>query len=146
MRFCLNQVKKCCGCLDIRTGAYLIAFLSLIRVFVYLLFIPEAFFGYDFRNYILPIIGGTLLLITIDIILVVGLVKNRIKYLNIWLFIEGFIILVRIKGQLILKCLFRCLQILPKNKGKQLDLKYHSSEVEFFCSFFGRIKDTKKSF
>ena len=101
MRFCLNQVKKCCGCLVIRTGAYLIAFLSLIRVFVYLLFIPETFFGYDSRNYILPIIGGTLLLITIDIILIVGLVKNRTKYLNIWLFIEGFIILVRIKGQLI---------------------------------------------
>jgi hypothetical protein len=98
MRFCLNQVKKCCGCLDIRTGAYLIAFLSFIRVFVYLLFIPEAFHlhGYDSRNYILPIIGGTLFLITIDIILIVGLVKNRVKYLNIWLFIEGFIILVRI--------------------------------------------------
>ena len=96
MKFCSNQVKKCCGCLDIRTGAYLIAFLSLIRVFVYLLFIPEDFHGYDSRNYILPIIGGTLLLTTIDIILIVGLVKNRTKYLNIWLFIEGFIILVRI--------------------------------------------------
>ena len=96
MKFCLNQVKKCCGCLDIRTGAYLIAFLSLIRVFVYLFFIPEAFLGYDSREYILPIIGGTLLLITIDIILIVGLVKNRTKYLNIWLFIEGSIILVRI--------------------------------------------------
>ena len=61
---------------------------------MYLFFIPEAFLGYDSRNYILQIIGGTLLLITIDIILIVGLVKNRTKYLNIWLFIEGFIILV----------------------------------------------------
>ena len=97
MKFCSNQVKKCCGCLDIRTGAYLIAFLSLIRVFVYLLFILGAF--PEIRNYILQIIGGTLLLITIDIILIVGLVKNRVKYLNIWLFIEGFIILVRIISQ-----------------------------------------------
>ena len=101
MKFCSKQVKKCCGCLDIRTGAYLIAFLSLIRVFVYLLFIPEAFHGYDSRNYILPIICGALLLTTIDIILIVGLVKNRIKYLNIWLFIEGFIILVRIVAKAI---------------------------------------------
>ena len=101
MKFCLNQVKKCCGCLDIRTGAYLIAFLSLIRVFVYLFFIPEAFLGYDSRDYILPIIGGTLLLITIDIILIVGLVNNRTKYLNIWLFIEGSIILVRIVAEAI---------------------------------------------
>ena len=36
--------------------------------------------------------------------------------------------------------------ILPKNERKQFDLRYHSSKVKFFCSLFGRIEDTKKTF
>jgi hypothetical protein len=32
--------------------------------------------------------------------------------------------------------------ILPKNEQKQFDLRYHSSTVEFFRSFFGRIEET----
>ena len=34
---------------------------------------------------------------------------------------------------------FWCLQILPKNEQKQVDLRYHSNKVEFIRSFFGRI-------
>ena len=50
------------------------------------------------------------------------------------------------KGQLILKCLLIwCLQF-SKNERKQVDLRYLSSKVEFFRSFFGRIEDTKKTF
>ena len=40
---------------------------------------------------------------------------------------------------------FRCLQFLPKNERKQVDLRYHNSKVEFVCSFFGRILGLKKS-
>ena len=36
--------------------------------------------------------------------------------------------------------------ILPKNERKQFDLWYHSTRVEFFCSFFGRIEETEKMF
>ena len=36
--------------------------------------------------------------------------------------------------------------ILPKNERKQFDMRYHSSKVEFFRLFFGRIEDTKKTF
>ena len=34
---------------------------------------------------------------------------------------------------------FWCLQFLPKNEWKQVDLRYHSSKVKFIRSFFGRI-------
>ena len=51
-----------------------------------------------------------------------------------------------IKGQLISKCLFLVSSILPKNDRKQFDLRYNSSKVEFFHSFFGSIEDTKKTF
>ena len=39
---------------------------------------------------------------------------------------------------------FWCLQFPPKNeqKKKQVDLRYHSSKVEFVRSFFGGIEDT----
>ena len=40
-------------------------------------------------------------------------------------------------GQLISKCLDGGLQFPPKNEGKQVDLRFHSSKVEFVCSFFG---------
>ena len=30
---------------------------------------------------------------------------------------------------------FLCLQFPPKNERKQVDLRFHSSKVEFFCSF-----------
>ena len=50
------------------------------------------------------------------------------------------------KGQLTSKRLFWCLQLLPKYERKQVDLRYYSSKVKFFRSFFGRIEDTKKSF
>ena len=47
------------------------------------------------------------------------------------------------KGQLIWKCLFGAFNS-PKNEQKQFDLRYHSSKVKSFRSFFGRIEDTKK--
>ena len=50
------------------------------------------------------------------------------------------------KGQLISKCLFGVFKFFPKNERKQVDLRYHSSWVEFFRSVFGRIEDTKKFF
>ena len=34
---------------------------------------------------------------------------------------------------------FWCLQFLPKNERKQVDLRYHSCKVELIRSFFGRI-------
>ena len=34
---------------------------------------------------------------------------------------------------------FWCLQFLPKNERKQVDLRYHSSKVKFIRSFFGEI-------
>ena len=40
---------------------------------------------------------------------------------------------------------FWCLQFLPKNERKQVNLRYHSTKVEFVCSFFGRIVGLKKS-
>ena len=46
---------------------------------------------------------------------------------------------------MISKCLVVS-SILPKNKRNQFDLRYHSSKVDFFCLFFGRIEDTKKTF
>ena len=39
-----------------------------------------------------------------------------------------------------------CLQFPPKNEQKQVDLRYHSSKVEFVCSFFGRNVGLKNSF
>ena len=36
---------------------------------------------------------------------------------------------------------FWCLQFLPKNEQKQVNLRYRCSKVEFICSFFGRIHD-----
>ena len=45
------------------------------------------------------------------------------------------------KGQLISKCLFGVFNSSKKTEWKQLDLRYHSS----FCSFFGRIEDTKET-
>ena len=41
---------------------------------------------------------------------------------------------------------FWCLQFLPKNERKHVDLRFHSSKVEFICSFFGRNIGLKKSF
>ena len=49
-----------------------------------------------------------------------------------------------VKGQLILKVLFGVFNSPKKKRTKTIRLKYHSSKVEFFCSFFGRIEDTKK--
>ena len=40
---------------------------------------------------------------------------------------------------------FWCLQFLPKNEWKQVDLRYHSSKVEFVCAFFWSIVGLKKS-
>ena len=48
------------------------------------------------------------------------------------------------KGQLISKCLFVVFNFSQKNERKQVALRYHSSKVEFFCSFFGRIEDYQK--
>ena len=41
---------------------------------------------------------------------------------------------------------FWCLQFPPKNERKQVDLKFHSSKVEFICLFFGWNVYLKKSF
>ena len=46
------------------------------------------------------------------------------------------------KGQLISKCL----QFPPKNERKQVDLRFHSSKVEFIRLFFGGNDYLKKSF
>ena len=35
---------------------------------------------------------------------------------------------------------------LPKNERKQVNMKFHSSKVEFLCSFLGRNVGLKKSF
>ena len=35
-----------------------------------------------------------------------------------------------------------CLQFPPKNEQKRVNLRYHSSKVEFVCPFFGGIEDT----
>ena len=43
---------------------------------------------------------------------------------------------VSCKGQIISKFLW-CLQFPPKKTPKQVDLRFHSSKVEFVCSFFG---------
>ena len=39
-----------------------------------------------------------------------------------------------------------CLQFPPKNEGKQVNLRFHGSKVEFVCSFFGGNVSLKKSF
>ena len=39
---------------------------------------------------------------------------------------------------------FWCLQFLPKNERKQVNQRYHSSKVEFVCSFFERNVGLKK--
>ena len=41
---------------------------------------------------------------------------------------------------------FWCLQFPPKNERKQVDLRFHSSKVEFVFSFFGGNVGLKKSF
>ena len=35
---------------------------------------------------------------------------------------------------------FWCLQFPPKNKQKQVDLRYHSSKVEFICLFWNNCQ------
>ena len=50
------------------------------------------------------------------------------------------------KGHIISKCLFWCLQLPPKTNEKQVDLRFHSSRVEFVRSFFGGNVYLKKSF
>ena len=47
--------------------------------------------------------------------------------------------------QLISKCLLVSL-ILPNNERKQLELRYHSSEVEFFRCFLEELKIPKRHF
>ena len=41
---------------------------------------------------------------------------------------------------------FWCLQFPPKNERKQVNLRFHSSKVEFIRSFFGRNVGLKKPF
>ena len=41
---------------------------------------------------------------------------------------------------------FWCLRFSPKNEQKQVDLRYHSSKVEFLHSFFGRNWRRQKPF
>ena len=46
------------------------------------------------------------------------------------------------------KCHFisNVFSILPKNKQKQFNLRYHSSKVDFFVLFLGELKLTKRHF
>ena len=39
---------------------------------------------------------------------------------------------------------YRCLQFLPKNERKQVDMRFHSSKVNSFVRFLGEIEETKK--
>ena len=48
------------------------------------------------------------------------------------------------KDQLISKCLFVVLQFPPKIERKEVNLRVHSSKVEFVRSFFGENVDLKK--
>ena len=48
------------------------------------------------------------------------------------------------KGQLISKCAFFCLQFPPKKERKQVNLRLHSSKVEFVRMFFVGNVDLKK--
>ena len=41
---------------------------------------------------------------------------------------------------------FWCLRFPPKNERKQVDLRYHSSKVKFFHSFFGGNRRHQKPF
>ena len=50
------------------------------------------------------------------------------------------------KGQLILKWFFWGRRFPPKNERKQVDLRYHSSKVEFVRSFLEEIDDPKNLF
>ena len=49
------------------------------------------------------------------------------------------------KGQLISKCLYCVFNFFPKNEQKQVDLRFHSSKIEFVCSRLGNDV-LKKSF
>ena len=49
-----------------------------------------------------------------------------------------------LKGQLISKGLFGVFNSSKKNKQKQVNLRYHTSKVEFVCSVFGRNISLKK--
>ena len=49
------------------------------------------------------------------------------------------------KGQLISKCLFGIFNS-PKKRTKKFNFTTMVPQVDFFCSFFGRIEDTKKAF
>ena len=50
------------------------------------------------------------------------------------------------KCRLISKCIFGVFKFPPKNERKQVDLRFHSSKVEFLHSFFGGNVYLKKSF
>ena len=48
------------------------------------------------------------------------------------------------KGKIISKWFFGVFKFPPKNEQKQVDLRYHSSKVEFLRSFFWRKSKTSK--
>ena len=58
--------------------------------------------------------------------------------------VQNLLRYVSFKGQVISKWLFWCLQFSPKNKRKQVNLRFHSSKVEFVRSFFGGNVGWKK--
>ena len=60
-------------------------------------------------------------------------------------FYDVIVSLIR-KGQLISKCIFGVFDFLQKTKKKQVDLRFHSSKVEFFHSCFGGNVGLQKSF
>ena len=50
------------------------------------------------------------------------------------------------KAQLILKCLFWCFQFSPKTNENNSTLGTFVLKSNFFCSYLGRIEDSKKTF
>ena len=93
------------------------------------------------------------LTLTSKIILSLGIMKTRKlwsmrgKYVlqteNLFLTLKGLAWPCTAKGQLISRCLFG----LPKNEQKQIDLRYHTSKVDFFfVRFLGELKIPKIHF
>ena len=107
-------MKKCCCCINIRTGAFTIAIFGIIRGLLYFmglwyLFdldnsqkkIEQSIHEIDgnisnitpaYVNYC--VYAGTILFIFVNLVLLLGLIKNQWILLQIWLIFDGAIGLV----------------------------------------------------
>ena len=73
-------------------------------------------------------------------------VRLKSKIVSWQIFIRKWLSVLN-KGQLISKCLFSVFNASKKTKENNSTWgTYHSSYVEFFRLFFGRIEDTKTTF